>query len=142
MIKLFAPKEYWKLTPEAKAEIVSGCGPGDIGDYFVPDSIWGVSVKPCCNIHDYMYYVGETEEDRETADRVFLNNMVRAIVANSKSRWLLKLRMRTVKVYYNAVREFGGPAFWDNKNQEAEYQEVDVTEFKPERNLLKRKLDV
>lgn len=142
MTKLFAPEGYWKLTDEAKSEIVGGCGPGSIGDYFVPDSIWGISVQPCCAIHDYMYYIGEKEIDRETADRVFLNNMVRVMVENTGSKWLLRLRLRTVKVYYNAVREFGGPAFWDNKNQEKEYQPVAKSEFKPKRKVLKRKIDV
>jgi len=125
-MKLYAPEEYWKLTPEAKAEIASGCGPGDIGDYFVPDKIWGVNVNPCCNIHDYMYYIGETEDDRVVADRVFLNNMVRIVVGKTRSRWLLKLRLRTVRIYYSAVREFGGPAFWDSKNKETEVKEIDI----------------
>jgi len=84
----------------------------------VPDRIWGLDISECCRIHDFMYGCGEREEDREEADRVFLNNMVRLI---SDGICLLRpLRRWRAKQYYWAVRYFGGPAFWNDKNDAKE----------------------
>jgi hypothetical protein len=78
--------------------------------------MYGLSITEAANIHDYMYYVGMTLEDKREADRVFLNNMIRIIEANSKF-WVLEfLRKRRAKKYYLAVDWFGGPAFWSGKN--------------------------
>jgi hypothetical protein len=123
---LFAPEAYWKLTPEQKANIVNGCGPGRFGSMIVPDSLWGLSIKEACNIHDYMFAVGETNEDRDEADRVFLNNMLRLIDA-AGGWWAVKaLRRQAAVKYYRAVADFGGPAFWSGKNKPSELQEVTI----------------
>lgn len=116
---LFAPAEYWRLSPAAKAEICNGCGARK--GFKVPDTIWGLSIVEACNIHDYMYHVGRTEQDREEADRAFLNNLIRIIEADSINFAPLKaLRRYRAMSYYNAVRDFGGPAFWDDKNKPEE----------------------
>lgn len=125
-MKLFAPEGFWVLTDEAKEEISNGCGPkGSIG-FLVPDTIYGLSVTPCCDIHDYMYHIGSKESDRIDADDVFLNNMVRMVTAETKYIWLLKLRLRRVRIYYGAVKRFGGPAFWDAKNEDGQFKEVNA----------------
>lgn len=113
---LFAPDEYWDVDDATRASIVGGCGPGGIGDWFVPDTIWGLNIKSACSIHDWMYHFGETLEDKVRADRVFLNNMVRLVFANTRNRILRKLRLRRTVVYYEAVKRYGGPAFWDGKD--------------------------
>lgn len=123
-MKLFAPEEYWNLNPEAKAEISNGCGPAAGLGFIVPDTVYGLSISPCCDIHDYMYHVGTREVDRILADRVFLNNMTRLVRAKSKYQWLANLRLRRVSVYYEAVRKFGGPAFWDSKNSSTEFKDA------------------
>jgi hypothetical protein len=67
-----------------------------------------------------MYIHGVTNEDKKTADRVFLNNMMRIIDA-AGGWWLLKkLRRRRARIYYEALRFGGGPAFWRGKNKETE----------------------
>lgn len=124
-VKLYAPPEYWALSEDAKKEIVNGCGPAKFG-YLVPDSLCGLDITPVCNIHDYMYHIGETLEDKKLADRAFLNNLIRLI--DVKTQWwvLKQIRLRMAYVYYTAVKRFGGPAFWAGKNSDAEFQHVEA----------------
>jgi len=120
--ELYAPKEYWKLSLETKKAVVNGCGAGSALFDFVPDNILGLDISECCNIHDYMYHVGETNEDKLEADRVFLNNLVRTIDKNTSWKWIRKRRKKIAYVYYKAVSKFGGPAFWDEKNNEDNFK--------------------
>jgi len=114
--QLYAPEFYMTLAPEDRARMVNGCGPGGWKLDIVPDTIYGLDISSACDIHDYMYTVGLELADKEEADRVFLNNMLRLIQANS-SCWLLrKLRRQRARTYYEAVSHFGGPAFWSGKN--------------------------
>lgn len=117
---LFAPPGYWKIPENDRG----GCGPGSLGDWLVPDTIYGLSIKPACSIHDYMYSVGECDDDKTDADDVLLNNLVRIIRAATSSKLLLWLRLRRARTYYLAVHTFGGPAFWDGKNKPDEEREV------------------
>lgn len=113
-MKLYAPDGYHDLTKKEKKEICNGAGPKGYG-WIVPDTIYGLSITEAANIHDYMYHVGATIEDKKKADRVFMNNMMRII--ESKSGWVLrKLRRRRVRTYYKSVKYGGGPAFWAGKN--------------------------
>lgn len=127
---LYAPKKYWELDGETKKRICNGCGPRGVFD-FVGDSIWGVYIGEACNIHDYMYHVAEANiKAKEEADRVFLNNMLRLIEAQTKKRViifkgkvqfnnpLMWLRRKTARHYYLGVKYFGAPAFWNGKNEE------------------------
>lgn len=124
--KLYAPAHrkygdqpccYHDATPEAIAAVAGGCGPGGVGDFLVPDTMWLLSVKPACSIHDYMYRWGLTEEDRALADEVFFNNMVRIIKAQKSWKWLEKKRLKRAELYYNMVSKYGSAAFWNSKNE-------------------------
>jgi hypothetical protein len=115
-MKLYAPPLYWSLSPEGKADICNGCGAKGFG-WTVPETIWGLKITEACNIHDFMYLVGVDEEDRQEADRVFFNNLIRIIEAKTKLWPLKMLRHRRALKYYEAVRCFGGPAFWAGKNE-------------------------
>jgi hypothetical protein len=115
-VALYAPEAYWTLDHAVRQAITNGCGTKGWLGRLVPDHIYGLRVTSACNIHDYMYAVGETEEDKCEADKVLLNNLLRIIDANT-SFWLLrKLRYNRALVYYRAVQRFGGPAFWNDKN--------------------------
>lgn len=117
MMTLFAPIEYWQLTPDAHDEICNGCGRAGWKGQFVPDHLLFLSIKSACDIHDYMYHVGVGLSDKDEADRIFLNNMLRLI--EGKSIWLLKRdRMQMAKFYYVKVKYLGGPAFWEGKNSD------------------------
>ncbi|MCP4022891.1 MAG: hypothetical protein GY729_13705 [Desulfobacteraceae bacterium] len=136
VIPLFAPKNYGKQPCsyfEADEELIAlhtnGCGGSGRNEKMVPDKFIGVSVKPACLIHDWQYSFGLTIEDKKTADRIFLNNMVR-IIKSKNSFWLLeRLRLRFAKTYYNVVKYFGGPYFWaGKKNSVDEFQAVPIVE--------------
>ena len=111
---LWSPPGYRELSYIDKAEICSGCGTKGFGAWIVPNTLWGLNIEEACNIHDYMYKFGETIEDKNEADRTFLNNMIRTIEGTNK--WLKPLRLRRAWKYYEAVAHFGGPAFWSGKN--------------------------
>lgn len=130
-MSLFKTKDaielYCEYNYEATAEIlrkkeVNGCGPGGWKFDLVPDTIYGLSVTDACNIHDWMYHFGKTIEDKDRADRSFLNNMVRLVNGRSADNWFVRnilkpMRLRRVKIYYEAVSHFGGPVFWQGKQK-------------------------
>jgi hypothetical protein len=122
-MKLYAPGLYWALSPEGKADICNGCGTKGF-TWLVPDSMYGLDISEACNIHDFMYVVGVDEEDRAEADRVFKNNLFRIIEAKSKWAIIKILRRRRAVTYYQAVRMFGGPPFWNGKNEPGTEQTV------------------
>lgn len=113
-MKLFYPTSYTSASKECKSKICNGCGSKGLGGFFVPNTLWGLSIEDACNIHDWMYSEGTTLEEKDLADRVFLNNMIRII--DEKSSPLLRgLRRFRAKNYYRVVKYFGGPAFWADK---------------------------
>ncbi|OMH36284.1 hypothetical protein BGP75_10090 [Motiliproteus sp. MSK22-1] len=71
--------------------------------------MYGLDVEEAGNIHNYMYHIGKTAEDKAEADRTFLNNMLRLI--NNRGGFLALLRRRRALKYYKAVVYFGGAAF-------------------------------
>lgn len=113
---LYAPAAYVNAATVVRRLVVNGCGTGGWKGALVPETIYGLDVTAACNIHDWMYVAGETIADKEEADRTFLNNLLRMVDA-SGGPWLLRrLRRRRARIYYEAVKIFGGPAFWHNKN--------------------------
>jgi hypothetical protein len=118
MVRLYAPSSYWVSSEEWRSEVGHGCGSGKFGDRLVPDSLLWLSIYSACSIHDWMYASGVVEADRDCADRVFRNNMVRLV--GGGSRWLRWPRLQLVRLYYGAVHHFGGPAFWRGKNKPSE----------------------
>jgi hypothetical protein len=109
---IFAPESFWAIPVPRPG----GCGAGKFGDLLVPDTLWGLRVTFMCKIHDHMYEIGTTEEDRESADRTLRNNLMRWVAHQNSNGLLQWLRMRRAVKYYHAVRMFGGPAFWNNKH--------------------------
>lgn len=106
--------------------MVNGCGTTGWKGKLVPDRLWFLSISEACNIHDFMYIVGETLEEKQLADRVFLNNMLRIIDAHGGWYFIQARRRRLAFVYYSAVDSFGGPAFWKDKNKLEEFREVNL----------------
>lgn len=121
---LWAPPKYWKLSEAEKKQYCNGCGPGHVLGFLVPDKLWGLSITAACNIHDFMYAMGENIAEKSLADRVFLNNMTRLVVAGTQNKYLKRLRLRRARTYYYFVHEFGGSFFWDGKNSGDELGEA------------------
>jgi len=114
--ELFATEAYKELPIDVKEKFCNGCGTKGLGGWLVPDTLYGLNITECCNIHDFMYHVGTKHRDKEIADRTFLNNMIRVIDAESISILKPFRRLRAMN-YYSAVRDFGGTAFWSGKNK-------------------------
>ena len=106
---ILAPASFWDLTDDQLAEY--GCGPGKMGDWFVPDSLWGQDILVPCQNHDHMYEEGGTKEDKIFADLLFLINMVAVIV--EKDEFLDDSRLDWAMKYYRAVHGLGGDCFGD-----------------------------
>jgi len=58
---IYFPKGWDLLNEAQKMVICNGCGGKMLK---VPDKILGLDIKLVCNIHDFMYAMGETEEDK------------------------------------------------------------------------------
>jgi hypothetical protein len=116
-LQLFAPESYHLASKEVRDRVTNGCGTAGWKGWLVPDTVYFLSIKAACQIHDWMYAAGTTLADKEEADRVFLNNMMRII--NAAGGWgiLVQARRTRAREYYEAVKYCGGPAFWDGKNK-------------------------
>ena len=110
---LFVPTSYDRATIAQRKEVCNGCGSAQAKFDFVPDNIWGMSITPACDAHDWGYYVGKTWRDKFIHDICFLNNMlVLTIRHGGRLRWLRY--MRAIK-YWIAVHEKGDTAYWASK---------------------------
>ena len=117
-LELKAPSSFWRASREEGDSVVGGCGPGYWGDFLVPDRIWWLSIERACRIHDWMYALGETREDKIEADLYFLFNMLELIRAGTRSRILRYLRDRTAFTYYQAV-SYGGDEFFNLSEEQS-----------------------
>jgi hypothetical protein len=115
--QLYAPQSFIEASPEVRAAVANGCGAAGWKVDLVPDTLYGLDISDCCDIHDWQYREGETIEDKDSADRTLLNNLLRKINAVTTRRWLRWLRRKRALAYYQSVVEFGGPAFWADKNE-------------------------
>lgn len=131
MLKLYGEPECWKFKADHPEEFASfGCGPGDgIGNWLVPDTAWGLSLKPACTIHDwyYRFYSDRSEVGKKLADVVFANNMVRIVNHHTKKALIRRFRLMRVEKYYKAVRAFGGPAWYEDDNPSDKYKAWDTS---------------
>lgn len=90
---------YRDLTETQKAMICNGCGPK--GAWVpVPDFFCRAS----CDHHDFNYWLGYREEDRERADREFLEAMLWDAGGNQAKQTI-------AFTYWMAVRLFGAFCF-------------------------------
>jgi len=115
---LVAPMSFANANEDLIEERTGGCGPGNIGDWFVPDTMYGESVYLACQIHDWMYSEGKTLKDKRVADLVFLVNMTLLVTADSGM--LDVLRLRRVMSYFQAVYMGGNDAFQSGKTMKRE----------------------
>ncbi len=90
-------------------------------------------MTPACAPHDWYYRAKPLpphtyDSWKIEADEVFRNNLIRLTLYQHNEekdpQWLLVYRLRLCQVYYNKVHQYGGPAFWANKNLPAELKYV------------------
>jgi hypothetical protein len=119
---LYAPASFWQAADDERRQYCNGCGAHNgLSSLWVPNSIYGLDASLCCDIHDWSYGEGQTIDDKDSADRAFLNNLLRMIEWARKNGSvvdvaLAPLRRRRALKYYEAVVVFGGPAYWEGKN--------------------------
>jgi hypothetical protein len=114
--RLVGPARFYGMSLyDLQALIGNGkCGPGQkMGDWLVPDTVYGLSIHPACAIHDYEYAMISSPTDRYKADGNFLMNMMTLVDKNTSRMFLFgtvlrALRHRRVMKYYEAVRIGGG----------------------------------
>ena len=113
--RLWCPQSFALATADEIALVTNGCGSSSARFDYVPDTLYGLSIKRACIVHDWEYFVGATHEDKQIADRRFLDNMLLLIDAGSAWQHTRWLRHRRAVKYYQAVRLGGGSAFWGGK---------------------------
>ncbi len=118
---LSAPDSYRRALPEVVATIVNGCGPGGWKVDLVPDNLLGLDISEPCDIHNWRYEEGETEEDKRVGDLELRGNLIATI--NHEHDWddmvLRPHRYLLAYEYYEAVHLFGDSAFWAGKKKAA-----------------------
>ena len=110
---LSAPEYFNRDNFDELLKICNACGAKG-SRLPIPQTAYGMSLKPMCHIHDVRYFKGVTNDDKDVGDREMRNNGCRLIRANSVW-WLKSLRKARVQTYYMTVHVFGGEAFWDGK---------------------------
>lgn len=139
MIKngLYAPKKYWEIRENDGClykRLTNGCGSQptkegwkrDLFGIFQPEKLFGLDIKIACDIHDISYVYPEYEgiEGKHSADRVFINNLLRLIDKHTQG-WILKrLRLGKAYLYYKLVVNFGGPSFARGQEQRVELDQI------------------
>jgi hypothetical protein len=109
-VELEAAFSCWVFQEAYPGEFSSyGCGPGGLGDWFVPDTMWGLSVTDACRIHDwdYRHAPEASEEHRDECDRRLLSNVRRIINAKSTNKFSRRLRLIRSSTYYQFVHHMG-----------------------------------
>jgi hypothetical protein len=106
--------DYLAADDLERFKVCNGCGSAKAKFDFIPDGVYGLSIREACYIHDWDYHFGRTDEDRRAADKRFLDNMLTLIELRSSGLFRSLRRWRAM-TYYNAVREKGEAAFWFGK---------------------------
>lgn len=89
----------------ANGQVNRPCGPGYLGNIFVPQGFLGADFRDACHRHDACYASPGT--DRAACDLQFLEDMNCACECSSHPA-LCRMRARH---WYRQVRLFGGPGF-------------------------------
>lgn len=106
MVKLFVPESYRRASAIERRRYCNGCGGAATGwltwliNWFIPQSIWGICVRPACDIHDWSYAHGL---GKFRSDLMFLCNLL-ILCWYGGSHWLYPLRaLRCLTFYLNVV---------------------------------------
>ena len=109
--ELFAPAEFWELSTDERNKISNGCGAASAAIDYVPDTVYGLNISASCDIHDFGYYLGGTEEDKYISDLFLLINALQIIKQNNGWKFMKALRYSRAIKYFYAVDFYGDDAF-------------------------------
>jgi len=106
------PPAMLKCTEDELLDICNGCGAKDSWiTEFIPNIVDDVNIRPCCNKHDFLYFVGKTKEEYLTANRTLLNDLIQVcdkyVVDNDLSYKESVALHDRVKVYFEFVDRYG-----------------------------------
>ena len=103
---------FYFTTNETLLKIWNGIGAsGKWYNKFIPKHVWFLNIEICSLPHDFDYYIGGTELDKQKADKRFFYNIKRWIDINTDNQFLRKLRYISAYKYYLTVKAFGSNAF-------------------------------
>ena len=102
---------FQNLSPAVKDDICNGAGAK--GGIKVPNSMWGLNMKVVFDVHDFDYYMGESDQDKREADRRMLTNAI-IMICNTRGPLMYFRGMRAM-TYFMAVAILGKKAFYAEK---------------------------
>ncbi len=112
---LQAPRSYWAASSDYRDANCNGCGTSGWKGELIPDTVYGLSINSACQIHDWMYAEGQTDDDKTAADALFLTNLLALVAQAARATWwswlLAPFRRRRCLKYFEAVSAFGSSAF-------------------------------
>lgn len=101
------------LTETQKAEICNGAGAaGDWRSAFIPETMWGLSLREAFDRHDYGYFIGTYAVDKWEADSDFLINCLIIILKEKSNILLTYARGARALKYFLGVYYKGDDAFY------------------------------
>ena len=109
MCLVLKPDDYAMASREEIEARTDGCGPSGWRIDMVPDHLGDVDITEPCLIHDWLYYIGGSEEDRKRADVMLYVNIAAAVLMAGGP--MVPLRMAAAVMYYKAVRSCGSQFF-------------------------------
>jgi len=90
----------------------NGCSPKWLTDnlpWYLKKIQSQILFSPSCAIHDFRYYVGNTEEERKFADKEFYENMKKQV---KKKKWYKRPFLNLgAFLFYKLVEKYGNTAF-------------------------------
>ncbi len=108
---------FWQLSQKEILEIWNGIGAsGRWYNYLIPKTVGWLNWELLSADHDVEYTFGRTLEDKIIADLRMKRNLIRWIRIWTNKRCLLKYRIHRARENYWFVKEFGGKAFWNEKD--------------------------
>lgn len=112
---LEVPKSFKESTQELISKVTGGCGPGYVGDWFVPDTMYFLKITPACKLHDWTFQVWNDKESFDVANDLFKRNLYAIIEQHGGWKIIQKLRKRRAGIYVKFVSgDLGYNSYIDN----------------------------
>jgi len=112
---LWAPEGFWEAwssevyakPPLSHLSNIHSCWEGCNGcgtrGFDVPDTMWGLRVTICCNIHDVMCGMSNNSKERRWTDQVFFQNLCAWIRQESAGAMMYPRLLRAL-LYFRGVK--------------------------------------